>query len=333
MSVCWTILSGCASNDDRVLARLVAEELRQNSKTVAVQSSDGPSSPAGQTGAEAPAEPLAPMRALTKLTVQPESVIEISVAEDTTLGGTYEVNGSSAISFGYVGMVFLPNMTEEQAAASIKHTLEERGFRSATVQVRIIKASYDMVRITGAVTQPSDLKIGPGSSILMREALRRAGTLKTQTKGAKVKIVRGGLRNPIGLEADGEEYSLVGPDGKASIPEVSLHGTDWAHVFPGDEGTVVGLGEKEILVLGEVSQPGMIRFANSEACTMMRLLFKISLSRWADTRNVLVVRKGPEGTEEKINVDVRRILQYGDPNDDIGLENGDRVIVKERRIF
>ena len=67
---------------------------------------------------------------------------------------------------------------------------------------------------------------------------------------------------------------------------------------------------------------------------MMYLMFKTGgLPKWADDKNVVIVRKGPTGKVEEITVNVRVLLKTGDPADDVPLQNGDRVIVKERRLL
>lgn len=282
--------------------------------------------------AEAPAAPQASLPPPARITIQPETVVEIAVTEDQTLSGTYEVNSASAIQFRYVGLVFLGNMTEGAAEKKIKGLLEkERGFRNATVSLRIIKASYDTIRVSGWVNEPTDLKIGPGSEISLNDALLRAKGLRAQAKGTRITVAREGLLNPIPLSGKtNEEYNLLGPDGRSTVPSIVLRGNDWVHVSPGEE--LVGLGEKQIVVM-MLSQPGVVRFANNEPCTMMYLLVKVgALPKWVDSRNVVIKRKGQDGAEKDIKVDIRPILEQADAGVDVALEHGDRVIFKERKL-
>ncbi|MEI6808838.1 MAG: polysaccharide biosynthesis/export family protein [bacterium] len=324
--------AGCASDrlaGDRRLEQLLAD-LRTHS------SGDSGAAPATAPAAavseiESPAAPL-PRLSPVKITIQPETVVEITVGEDQSLTGTYEVNSASAIQFRYVGLVFLGNMTEEAAEKKIKNLLEkDRGFRAATVAVRIIKASYDTIRVSGWVNAETVLKIGPGSEIALSDALLRAGGLRAQAKGIRITIAREGLLNPIPLVGrTNEEYSLVGPDGKSSVPAVALRRNDWVHVSPGEE--QVGQGEKQIVVM-MMSQPSVVRFANNEPCTMMYLLVKIgALPKWVNSRTVLIKRKGQDGIETEIKVDIRKLLESGDPAFDVAIEHGDRVIFNERKL-
>lgn len=285
---------------------------------------------------DAPSAPVAPMvrsRIPAKVTIQPESIVQVSVKEDPGLDGSYEVNESSAIQLRSVGLVFLQNMTAEEAGNSVKKVLLDRGFRSANVELKIIKPSYDRIKVTGGVAQPGDLKIGPGTTITLAEALTRAGGLKTQAKGTRIKVVREGLRNPIGIQAKGEEYTLVDSNGEPLVPEVELQNNDLVGVFSGESGVESGLGEKKITLLGDGPR-GIIRFTDNEACTMLNLVFKAgTLNRWIDTKRVEVHREGADGAVQVIKVNVERLLKTGDKKDDLPLENGDRVIFKERRIL
>jgi protein involved in polysaccharide export with SLBB domain len=332
-AVCVGCLCGCASGrgkaDHAALAKIIAEETEKSKAAAVVKPASGHNAP------EAPSPAMPPMSKIGRVTIQPESVVQISVDEDPALDGSYQVNDSSAIEFGYVGLVFLEDMTADEAAAKVEATLKNRGFRSATVTLRITKASYDKVRVSGAVMKPCDLKIGPGSSITLGEALRRAEGLRPQPKGAKIKVVRDGILSPLGIAAEGREYALVGLDGRPQIPDLLVHNNDWIHVYPGDGevGTAL-LGEKEILVLGEVEQPGLVRFSGGEPSTMLHLVMKIGgLPKWADPKRIVLIRKKGDGTETETKLDIRKLLQYGNPDDDVSLESGDRIIIQERTLF
>ncbi len=319
------LLCGCVTSDEQKLAELIAKQMKELETPAPVSN--------GYNMPESPSPSLRATRNRGKVTIQPESILHITVEEDPTLSSSYEVNQSSAIQFKYIGLVFLPSMTVEQAAVVIENTLRDRGFRTATVTVKITKASYDTVRVTGAVMEPSNLKIGPGSSVQLGEVLRRAGGLRTQAKGARIKIVREGMLSPIGIAGDGEEFVLLNGNGKPEVPLVAVANNDWIHVFGGSE-EGQGAGEKSIYVLGEVGKPGVVTFAANEACTMLHLMFKLGgLPKWADDRNVMLVRRDDGGKEETTKVNVETLLKSGNPEDDVKLENGDRVIVRERRLI
>ncbi len=288
---------------------------------------------AGQvTTTNAPSETLSLKPAVP--TIQPETVLWVSVEEDPSLNGRYLVNNASAIDFGYVGLVFLSDMTVEKAEAAIRTALEGRYLNRATVSVKIAKASYDQVEVLGAVDMPGEIKIGAGSSIVLNDALRRAGGLRGNRDNARVKIVRGGMRTPFGPAAAGEVYVLSSADGQLQIPEIYLRNNDLAYVFTYETtqpGATSG-GGKRVLLLGEVPRRGVVEFAENEPCTLMYLLFKIGgLPRFARSDRIQVVRTAKDGHETTFLINGDALMSQGDPRHDVLLETGDRVIVPARK--
>ncbi|MEI6787009.1 MAG: polysaccharide biosynthesis/export family protein [bacterium] len=296
-------------------------------------------SPVVPAGGTIPKQP-APQPAIP--TIQPDSVLWISVSEDPSLNGKYMVNDASAIDFGYVGLVFLPDMSIEQAEAEVKRVLEGRYLKNATVSVKLAKASYDRVGVQGSVEMPGDIKIGPGATISLSDALRRAGGIRGNRENCRVKIVRGGLKTPFGPAAEGEVSSLVTEDGQLKVPDVFLRNDDLIYLFtpasdtaqgvPGNAGSA-GAGGKRVVLLGEVPRRGVIEFAENEPCTLMYLLFKIGgLPRFAKADQITVVRRNKDGTEKSFLVDGDKLMNNGKPEDDIVLETGDRIVVPARKI-
>ncbi|MEI6166906.1 MAG: polysaccharide biosynthesis/export family protein [bacterium] len=274
-------------------------------------------------------------------TIQPDSVLWVAVTEDPSLSGRYMVNDASAIDFGYVGLVFLPDLSVEQAEAEIKRVLEGRYLKNATVSVKLAKASYDRVTVSGHVEMPGEIKIGPGATISLNEALRRAGGLRASRDNSRVKIVRGGAKTPFGAAAEGEVYSLTTEDGQMKVPDIFLRNDDLVYVFtPSSESkgatqdsVMTGVGGKRVILLGEVPRRGVIEFSENEPCTLMYLLFKIGgLPRFARGDKISVVRRDKDGQEKKFLVNGEKLMKSGKPEDDLVLETGDRIVVPARSI-
>ena len=271
-------------------------------------------------------------------TIQPDSVLWVSVSEDPSLNGRYVVNDASAIDFGYVGLVFLSDMTIDQAEGELKRVLDGRYLKNATVSVKLAKASYDQIGIQGAVEVPGAIKIGPGATISLSEALRRAGGIRGNRENCRVKFIRRGLKNPFGSAAEGDVYSLVAQDGQLKVPELFLRNDDLVYVFtPSADGAVgdvsTGSGGKRVVLLGEVPRRGVVEFTENEPCTLMYLLFKVGgLPRFAKADEITVVRRNKDGTEKSFLVNGEKLLNNGKPEDDFVLETGDRIVVPARKI-
>jgi len=322
---------GCATHESVDVSELLKS---LNDKSAGGAKYGGPDAP------EAPSTGLPPApsdQAVTgggrgdDITIQPDCLVQVSVKEDRQLDGSYTVNDIGAIEVGYVGPVILYNMTEKQAEKKIREVLESRYFRTATVNLKILKASYDKMMVLGAVNKPGVIKIGAGDSISLNDALLRAGGLRPAIKGAKVRLVKGGLTKAVAF--DGDEYSLVSEEGKPSIPDVKLKNNDVVYVFSSDASTPSEVGEKEVYVLGEVQKPGVYRFSTAEPCSMMHLLFKLGgLPAYANAKGIKVMRRDKNGNEKEIKVNAEKILKEGKPEDDVTLETGDRIVVPARRI-
>ena len=271
-----------------------------------------------------------------ELTIQPDALLMVRVQEDSQLNGTYAVNSMGAIDLGYVGPVFLFNKNEREAERKIADVLKLRHFNKATVSVRMLRPSFDQVRVTGDVNNPGIIKIGPSDSITLRDLLLRAGGVEGSAKRARVKVIRDGLLSPVAYSLEGEDYRLVAEDGSPFIPEVFLRNNDLVHVSTAPAAArkaSPGVSPKTVLVLGEVKKRGFVRFGPGEPATMLRLLFKQGgLPPYAKAKAVRVIRRHDDGFEEEFVVNAREILEEGDPDDDFALEDGDRVIVPARRI-
>ncbi|MFO7871266.1 MAG: SLBB domain-containing protein [Kiritimatiellia bacterium] len=322
--------AGCATDRgediDKLLRELGVDEMPAAGEGPAAHSPEPPSlGRPPKVGADSAGE----------ITIQPNSLVKVKVAEDPSLDGSYAVNEIGAIELNYVGPVILYNMTALEASRKIRKVLEGRFFQKgkATVAVEILRPSYDKVRVAGAVNKPGIINIGAGDGISLNNALRRAGGVRVSARGAKVRIVRNGLRSALVLSLPGRVYSLVTDDGEPFVPDITLDNNDFVYVFFRQDDTAGESGEKKIIVLGEVKRRGVYSFAAAEPCTLMHLIFKMGgLPRYADTTGIRIYRRDKSGEEKVKEVNAREILETGDPDKDFNLENGDRVKVPARRL-
>lgn len=88
-----------------------------------------------------------------------------------------------------------------------------------------------------------------------------------------------------------------------------------------------------VYLLGEVSSPGAILLPMGQEATLARTLLSAGgLGRFANDRRVRIMREGPDGSKQQLEVDVGRILRTGAFEDDVPLLDGDVIIVPERLI-
>ena len=336
------LFCGCATSYESELARLLTELEAIDAPEVVTEIGPSVAAPAQESETQTNQTEVAAQDRIPvlpgvnpgqrEMTIHPNCLLQISVAEDPSLNSSYTVNDIGAVDLGYVGPVILFNKTEKEAAEKVSEVLVNREFRTATVKVRILRASYGHLKVMGAVRRPGTVKVGAGDTISLNDALLRVDGLSPDAQGGKVRVYRGGMLSVM-PEIDGwEEYSLVDAKGKPMMPEVSLGINDLAYVLPRRSAGRQTLSAKTVLVLGEVGTPGFIRFAGSEPCTMLHLLFRIgNLPPFANTKTVRVVRRDSDGFEEEFKVNADVLLEEGRPEDDFVLTNGDRIIFDARR--
>ena len=342
------LVSGCATQRDLDLSRYL-RDLEMGDEVAARETPAGPDAPESPVSALPPpsvggfgAGPSVgeeiPGEALT---IQPDCVVLINVSEDPSLDGSYTVNSLGAVQLGYVGPVFLFNKTEREASRKIADVLRMRHFSKATVNVKILRASYDKVEISGSVNKAGLIQIGAGDSITLHDLLLRAEGIQGDATKVQVRVIREGLLSPLKYSLEGEDHVLVDEDGNPRVPDVRLRNNDVVHISmmagSGTQGPAASeldvVGPKTILVLGEVRNKGFVTFKANEPCTMMRLLFRLGgLPPYAKSKAIRVIRRDSDGFEDEFVVNAKRIMEEGNPDDDFTLKDGDRVIVPARRI-
>lgn len=324
--------SGCASSSEKIDWDAFLKDLSIESSLAS--DAVGPDLPAEGLPPPPTAEEQGKMAG--EITIQPDCVLQVSVKEDSGLDGSYNVNEISAIQLGYVGPVFLSNMTEKQASDKIQEVLESRYFNRATVTVRILRASYDTVAVSGAVSKSGIIKIGSGDKISLNDALLRSGKVSAAVKGARIRIVRSGMRSAVSSAEDGEVYSLVDDNENPFVPDVYLWNNDIAYVYSSagrvDQPTDI-VSDKTVLVLGEVTRQGFYNFKGGANCTLMNLILQMNgFPAYADSKHIKIIRRDSTGGETEMEVNAKDILEEGDPELDVELEDGDRIIVPARKM-
>jgi protein involved in polysaccharide export with SLBB domain len=85
--------------------------------------------------------------------------------------------------------------------------------------------------------------------------------------------------------------------------------------------------EVVVYCLGEVAQPGALRFSSSERLTVLAAVARAGGLTARASRQILIKRTHRNGGEEEIQADYKRIVAGKDP--DVELTAGDVLVVKE----
>lgn len=175
--------------------------------------------------------------------IAPADVLLLTCEEEPTLNKEYTVTSQGAILVDFLGAVFVKDMTEKQAAESIKgRLLNERILREATVKIKIVSRQNDPILFSGAVkvTGRKDYISGLRLSDIVRTS---QPTESADLKRIEVKSRSGGV-----LIFD---FTSFDPATNENNPLLK----------PGDE--IVFRNKKDpgtIVVLGGVGNPGGVTY-------------------------------------------------------------------------
>jgi polysaccharide biosynthesis/export protein len=92
-------------------------------------------------------------------------------------------------------------------------------------------------------------------------------------------------------------------------------------------GSFVGLADRQIRVIGEVSQPLAIPYRAQLSLLDVMIAAK-GLTRFADGNRAVIVRQEPGGTK-RFNVRLDDLLTYGDLSQNVPMRPGDTLFVPQ----
>jgi len=210
--------------------------------------------------------------------------------------------------------------------------LEEEHYWKATVELRILSHAPASVYVFGAVKEPGLIELPPSGELSVTQLLAAVKGLTSWADIDQAYIIRR-------LEDDREERvpanireQLLGP---AKSTGLQLRSGDELFV-PGQsgagEGILLSSEPLEVIVVGQVNAPGVIKFAPGEVATLMRAVFKAGgLTRFAKATELKLIRyAGNERTVEIVDLEV--VIEKGFLDQDRQLLPGDMVIVPQKFI-
>jgi polysaccharide export outer membrane protein len=197
--------------------------------------------------------------------------------------------------------------------------------------VSVLRRSAEPVYVYGAVKLPGRRALPNLGKLSVMQAITEAGGLTNWADGASAFIVRiapeSGKRQKIPVDV-GRAFEAV--DGAANQ---TLLPRDMLYVPSTGSGEVSAAQPLEIIITGEVKQPGLIVFEAGEERTLVRAIFKAGgLTEYAKDKAVVLYRQ-QDGQRLSQTVDVDRIIRGGHMDGNIELRPGDQLFIPERRIL
>ena len=142
-------------------------------------------------------------------------------------------------------------------------------------------------------------------------------------------------------EPDFSREVLVRPDGKISLPvigDIQAEGLtpealtkDLQEAFakyvktPKVSVIVSAINSRKIYVLGRVRTPGVFPL-RSEMTLLQAIAIAGGFSEWAKKGDIILLRKAEKG-DQRIEVDLKNVIQGKEGGEDVPLQPGDKIIV------
>jgi protein involved in polysaccharide export with SLBB domain len=267
--------------------------------------------------------------------ILPGQNVEVFVAEDDTLNGVYEVSRGGYIILKRVGRVTLAGKNLPEAEKAIKEALGRNQIKDATVTVErpqnggaggvagaVVGGEGPVIYLAGEFLKPGAWKPPAGLSPTIVTTVLRSGGLTPAADLSKVRLLR-----------------LV--SGQSQVEEVNvqaiLNGGD--HLTPNGLPSDLTLNSGDIVmvpafanviyVTGNVLKPGPMKLLPDDELTAYSAILRAGgFGRFANRKNVYVLRDLGNGTKKKIPVSIKELQSNGGM--DVILQSKDIVVVREK---
>lgn len=244
----------------------------------------------------------------------PRDVISISVAEEPSFDTEASAIGADGtVEVPILGSFRVAGSTASEAAEALRQRLEAEYLRRASVEVKIVEYVSKPITVLGAVHRPGNLQLAGEWTLFA--AITAAGGLTPNHD--RVAYVRRRAANGLSdqLEIDLEALMVEG-DPTLDIP---LRPNDVIRIPPASEVTVY--------FLGEVAQPGAVKLQSTEKVTLLGAIARAGGLTDRAAHKITIRRTGRDGVSREVTARYDQILEGR--SDDVPLENGDVVVVKE----
>jgi polysaccharide export outer membrane protein len=266
--------------------------------------------------------------------------LRIEILKLSQYSGEYEVLVDGTLNLPQAGRLSVRGMTIDQAEIAIanKYT-SARILRQPQVTVSLLTPRPLRIGIAGEVNRPGSYTIPIERSQFpsVTQALQLAGGTTQTSDLRRIQINR---PQPLGNKQiiDVNLWELVQTGNLGN--DVTLRDGDVIFVPTAER---IDLAESpqlasasfsslqtrpiNVAVLGEVGQPGPHILPDGIQTVTQAIRLAGGIKPLADIRKIQVSRIAKTGSEQKIEIDLQKLLQAGDLQQDLLLQNGDTVTV------
>ncbi len=265
--------------------------------------------------------------------LSPGDFVRIRMEEDTGVFFEGLISAAGTVPVPFLGECSIARKSSTEAAAAISAVLTQSMYQQATITVTQVSKGQGKVFIYGAVRKPGAILMPTLGDITIIQALSYVDGLTSWATPEDAYILRrtkpGQKPQKIPLNL-AQIFASATPMGENDVP---LRNDDVVCV-PGINGALYFSSDAcEIMITGEINNPGIASFSPGEQRTAMRAIFKAGgFSKFAKKDKVRIIQygKNKERTEKKFNA--IRIIDEGFLDEDIELNPGDMIIVPQKVI-
>ena len=265
---------------------------------------------------------LLEFRVLEDLDEEPDPKADPN-APKTMPSNLLQVSDSGEVEHPYFGRIMAKGKTHRQLAEEIKKILEKPDsyYYQATVLISLATSgvSRGKVYISGAVTKPGPFEIPVNENMTVSKALSSVGITEDRAAINQIKLVRkvpegAPPPEPIIVNLDDIRKGITGsdrvlePEDQIIVPAVTSRG--------------------QVSIAGNVAQVGNYPIPLDRELTVKDVIVQAKFGDFADKRRVKLFRKGEKG--EPMEIDMVKILETGEEENNPVLQDGDHIFVPKR---
>lgn len=279
--------------------------------------------------------------------------INITVFQLPQYSGEFEVSVEGTINLPVVGKVEIEGLNLEEASVRIKESYSQI-LNNPSISASITQRRNLNIAVSGEIQHPGSYVLDASNAELptLTEALTEAGGIRMSANISSIEIVRqdqavpyriivnlleliqeGNIASDITLR-DGDRIIVpaeTSPDVETLSTLVNANFvTDSSYVNIAIVGEVFRPGPHVIsgsAQTGDAGETGDTQNQGNFPTVVAAIQVAGGIKPQADVRKVEVRRSTHSGPEQIITVDLWQLLQDGDLNQDLALQDGDTVIV------
>jgi polysaccharide export outer membrane protein len=246
--------------------------------------------------------------------IGPGDLLEIKVFEVEELDQVVRVSEDGSITLPLLGRVVVEGLTQDGVVQKLTGLLQAKYVKKPQVTIFIKEYKNQQVAVIGAVEKAGSYELVGRRNLL--QIISMAGGF-SETAGDEIFILREGPDGATSTIAIDLKDLLVNGNQKLNVP-----------IEPNDVINVPVDKEIRVFVMGRVTRPGAVKAKLSEGVTLLQAIADAGgLAEGAKESGILITRKGRDGKEQKLKVNLKDIIK-GKKKDVVLLE-GDVVYVPE----